>query len=150
MPSEAEILRLEADLLQRFNAHMSKLVELYLFAVKLDINDLQNTAIDRIQDGYHEYGTVFGPGLLVKIFNNTVKGNKLRELCLAANLIHIDRGCHSLRNELIQASVLTNDFLRRCSNGSRATSLCLVVARARDSMSVSRRRVLPVSYFLRC
>jgi hypothetical protein len=111
MPSELEIMMLEEDLRMRFDAHISKLVDLYLLAVKYDIEHLQNTAIDCIQDGFHEYGTVFGPGLIVRIFKNTKKGSKLRELCIAANVIHTDRGCEQLRGELMTVAALTEDFL---------------------------------------
>ena len=63
--------RLEQDLRDRFDAQQRKLVALYCLAGKLDINDLQNRAIDTIQDGFHEYITVFDPGLIEDIFTNT-------------------------------------------------------------------------------
>lgn len=59
MPSQFEIMMLEEDLRMRFDAQISRLVDLYLLAVKFDIEHLQNNAIDSIQDGFHEYGTVF-------------------------------------------------------------------------------------------
>jgi hypothetical protein len=37
-------------------------------------------------------------------------GNKLRELCIASNVIHIDRSCEQLREELIKVSRETDDF----------------------------------------
>lgn len=111
MPNQFEIMMLEEDLRMRFDAQISRLVDLYLLAVKYDIEHLQNNAIDSIQDGFHEYGTVFGPGMMVRIFKSTKKGSKLRELCIAANVIHIDRGCEQLREELMKVALLTDDFL---------------------------------------
>ncbi|KAE9372884.1 hypothetical protein N431DRAFT_282323, partial [Stipitochalara longipes BDJ] len=66
--------------------------------------------IDTIQDAFHEYGTVFGPGILHFIFENTQKGSKLRELCIAANVIHTDRGCEQLRQELMVAAMIIDGF----------------------------------------
>jgi hypothetical protein len=102
---------LEGDLLHRFNNHMLKLVNLYILAEKYAIEHLKNQAIDAIQDGYNEYGTVFGPGLICKIFTETKKGSTLRDLCIAANIIHIDRGCSKLRTEVMTASMMLPDFM---------------------------------------
>jgi hypothetical protein len=69
-----------------------------------------NNIIDKIQDAFHEYGTVFGPALLITIFEESKKGSKLRELCIAANVIHTDRGCCQLRMELMMASRVAPEF----------------------------------------
>lgn len=111
MPSQARIAELEDDLRRRFDAQEMKLVDLYCLAEKLDINDLQNRAIDTIQDGFHEHGSVFGPGLVVRIFKNTKKGSQLRELCVATNVIHMDRGCNQLREEIMVACMICEDFM---------------------------------------
>lgn len=84
---------------------------LYCLGEKLDINDLQNRAIDTIQDGFHEYGTVFGPDLMIRIFQDTQKGSLLRELCIAANVMHMDRGCGQLRDEMVRVSNTCPDFM---------------------------------------
>lgn len=47
---------------------MKTLTNLYIFAEKMAINDLMNKCIDTIQDGFLEFGTVFGPGQISKIF----------------------------------------------------------------------------------
>jgi hypothetical protein len=109
MPPESEIQRLEDDLRARFNAHEMTLVSLYGLAEKYEINDLMNRAIDAIQDGFFEYGTVFGPGLIHKIFQETKKNSQLRELCVGAILIHTDRGCGQLRGELMGACLFNPD-----------------------------------------
>ncbi|KAE8443676.1 hypothetical protein EG329_001448 [Mollisiaceae sp. DMI_Dod_QoI] len=110
-PSAEESERLETDLRARFDAQEQKLVGLYCLAEKLDINDLQNRTIDTIQDGFHEYGTVFGPGLIIRIFKNTKNGSQLRELCVATNVMHMDRGCGQLREELMMACIVCPDFM---------------------------------------
>jgi hypothetical protein len=110
MPSQLEIALLEASLRIRFDAQIGKIIGLYLLGLKYNIEHLQNSAIDCIQDGFHEFGTVFGPGQIIRIFKSTPKGNKLRELCIASNVIHIDRGCEQLRDELIKVSRETEDF----------------------------------------
>lgn len=101
MPSHAEIQALEADLLTRFNKQQMKLVDLYCLAEKWRMEDLMNRAIDKIQDAYQNYGAVFGPGLVARIFENTKTGSQLRDLCIAANVIHMDRGCDQLRKEIM-------------------------------------------------
>lgn len=108
-PAEAEIQRLETELRGRFDAHVRKLCILYYLGEKYNIEHLLNNTISIIQDSFYEYGTVFGPALLILVFKDTQKGSKLRELCLAANVIHIDRGCEKLRGELIMASLMTDD-----------------------------------------
>ena len=108
--AQAEIQSLEVELRGRFDAHVRKLCTLYYLGEKYDIEHLLNNTIDIIQDAFHEYGTVFGPGLLVSIFENTRTGSKLRELCIAANVIHTDRGCDQLRRELIMASIMAEGF----------------------------------------
>jgi hypothetical protein len=74
MPGPAEHARLEADLRKRSNAHVCNLVDLYIPGEKYEINDLQNKAIDTIQDAFHDYGTVFGPAIVIRIFEETKKG----------------------------------------------------------------------------
>jgi hypothetical protein len=103
--------RHETELLGRFDAHVRKLCQLYCLGEKYETEHLLNNTIDTIQDAFHEYGTVFGPGLILFVFEKTQKGSKLRELCIAANVIHIDRGCGQLREELMMAAMLTEDFL---------------------------------------
>src|SRR3981189_1695223 len=90
---------------------MCNLVSLYTLAEKFEIGNLKNQTVDAIQDGFHEYGTVFGPGLVVKIFTETKKGSKLRDLCVAANIIHLDRGCTKLRHEVMAATMLLPDYM---------------------------------------
>jgi hypothetical protein len=109
--SEAEMERHETELLGRFDAHVRKLCKLYCLGERYETEHLLNNTIDTIQDAFHEYGTVFGPGLILFVFEKTQKGSKLRELCIAANVIHIDRGCGQLREELMMAAKLTEDFL---------------------------------------
>jgi hypothetical protein len=93
MPGATEMERLETDLRDRFDSHQRNLVELYCRAEKYEIENLANKTIDTIQDGFFEYGTVFGPGLLSMIFRKTKPNSPLRDLCVAANVIHMDRGC---------------------------------------------------------
>jgi hypothetical protein len=109
MPPEGEMKRLEDDLRARFDAHEVTLVSLYCLAEKYEIKHLMNRAIDAIQDGFLEYGTVFGPGLINKIFWETKRNSQLRELCVGTILIHLDRGCCQLRQELMSACMLNPD-----------------------------------------
>lgn len=60
VPLEAQMKRLEDDLRTRFVAGESKLVDVYSLAEKWNMKDLMNCAIDNIQDGFLEYGAVFG------------------------------------------------------------------------------------------
>jgi hypothetical protein len=93
MPNATEMERLETDLRHRFNDHQQALVDLYCCAEKYEIENLANKTIDAIQDGFFDYGTVFGPGLLSMIFLKTKPNSPLRDLCVATNVIHMDRGC---------------------------------------------------------
>ena len=52
---------------------MTNLVALYGLAEKLSITELCNKAIDALQDKYHKFGTVFGPGLPMEIIGQTMK-----------------------------------------------------------------------------
>ncbi|KAF7872483.1 hypothetical protein EAF04_003404 [Stromatinia cepivora] len=70
-PSYAEIHRLESELLEEFNGTLKTLVSLYSLGERWGIHNLMNRAIDAIQDGYLEYGTVSGPGLAAKIWEET-------------------------------------------------------------------------------
>ncbi|KAH6665472.1 hypothetical protein B0J14DRAFT_569075 [Halenospora varia] len=110
MLPQAEIDRMEEDLRRRFNHHEETLVLLYCLAEKYDIEALANNTIDAIQDGFYEYRTVFGPGLLDRIFAKTKKNSKLRDLCVGANIIHMDRGCGQLRQEMMMTSLTSPDF----------------------------------------
>jgi hypothetical protein len=87
--SKSEIDRLKANLWNEFNDDLVKLVDLYCLGEKFAINNLCNRAIDAIQDGYHSYGTVFGPGLGHKIFRQTKKDSKLRDLCVGSVILHV-------------------------------------------------------------
>ncbi|KAL3423011.1 hypothetical protein PVAG01_04758 [Phlyctema vagabunda] len=110
-PSALEAYRLETDLRMRFDENQSNLVGLYGLAEKYAVHNLMNQTIDNIQDGFHEYGTVFGPGLNQKVFNVTKKDSKLRELCVSTNIIHTDRGCSLLRKEIYQAAIMIPGYL---------------------------------------
>ncbi|CCD55474.1 hypothetical protein BofuT4_P158700.1 [Botrytis cinerea T4] len=57
--------------------------------------------IDAIQDGYLEFGTVFGPGLAAQIWQETKLDSILREFCIASTVMHMDRGCTKLRQEVM-------------------------------------------------
>lgn len=96
-PNPGKAQELEADLRMRFDAHQQLLARVYSLAERYNMDNLMNTTIDSIQNGFLEYGTVFGPRLLVDIFQKTKPGSKLRELCVATNVIHMDRGCSKLR-----------------------------------------------------
>lgn len=50
-PSKAQIEVMEEDLRARFNGHLVKLVNLYIFAEKYEMDDVMNRTIDTIQDG---------------------------------------------------------------------------------------------------
>ncbi|KAF4624506.1 hypothetical protein G7Y89_g13668 [Cudoniella acicularis] len=110
MPSQAQLEILENDLRQRFDQHEFQLVNLYCLAEKYNIEALANNTIDAIQDGFYEYGTVFGPGLLTKIFAQTKKNSPLRDLCVGTNLLHMDRGCGQLREEMMMAALVAPGF----------------------------------------
>lgn len=111
MPSAAEVQRLETGLRERFNNHLQKLLGLYCLAEKYSINDLMNRGVNEIQDGFHKYATVFGPGFSVEVFKKTKESSKLRELCVAANILHTDRGCCQLREENMMASFMNPDYM---------------------------------------
>jgi hypothetical protein len=111
MPNAVEVQRLETDLRERFNNHLHKLLHLYCLAEKYSINDLMNRAVDEIQNGFHKYGTVFGPGLSMEVFKKTKESSKLRDLCVAANILHTDRGCCQLREEIMMVSFMNPDYL---------------------------------------
>jgi hypothetical protein len=111
MPTAAEVQRLEKDLHERFNKHLNKLFSLYCLAEKYSINDLKNRAVDAIQDGFHSYGTVFGPGLSLEIFKKTKESSKLRDLCVGANVLHTDRGCCQLRDEIMLVSFTNPEYM---------------------------------------
>ncbi|KAH8602788.1 hypothetical protein B0O99DRAFT_9889 [Bisporella sp. PMI_857] len=70
-----------------------------------------NRAIDNIQDGYKEYGTVFGPGLALRIFRSTKGNSPLRDLCIGGVIIHMDRGCSQLRDEVMKLCFMIPDYL---------------------------------------
>ena len=118
---------MEATLLAKFNEHLEKLVDLYAFGEKYGINDLMNRAIDNVQDGYKDYGTVFGyelffsclldtlltissPGLATRIFRATKPDSLLRDLCVGGILIHFDRGCSKLRDETMSLCMSIPDY----------------------------------------
>lgn len=82
----------------------------YIVWGRVGNQNLQNATIDAIQDGFFEYGTVFGPGLIVIIFEKTTFNSPLRDLVVAANVLHIDRGCKQLRDELIKVSFIAPGF----------------------------------------
>jgi hypothetical protein len=113
MPSQAEAARLEAELLEEFNSHLEKLVDLFALGERFEIPDLMNRATDAIQDGYHAYGTVFGPGLAARVFRSTKANSKLRELCIASTIMHLDRGCTKLRNEVIMNCIVLPGYIEQ-------------------------------------
>ncbi|KAK8907073.1 hypothetical protein QC760_004341 [Botrytis cinerea] len=100
-PSQAEINRLESELLTEFNESLRILVSLYSLAERWEIHNLMNSTIDAIQDGYLEFGTVFGPGLAAQIWQETKLDSILREFCIASTVMHMDRGCTKLRQEVM-------------------------------------------------
>jgi hypothetical protein len=53
-PTQAQVQAAEDKLREEFNAHLIKLVKLYGFAEKYDMEDVMNRAIDTIQDGLVE------------------------------------------------------------------------------------------------
>lgn len=110
LPGKAELQRQEDNLRKRFDAMQYKLVQVYCLAEKWALYNLMNNAIDTIQHGFLDYGTVFGPRLLMEIFEGTKPGSQLRELCIATNVIHMDRGCGQLRSELQMASLTIPEF----------------------------------------
>ncbi|ESZ90081.1 hypothetical protein SBOR_9545 [Sclerotinia borealis F-4128] len=69
-----------------------------------------NRAIDAIQDGYLEYGTVFGPGLATQIWKETKTGSTLREFCIATTVMHLDRGCTKLRQEVMMNCIVLSGY----------------------------------------
>jgi hypothetical protein len=111
MPSAAEVQRLETDLRGRFDKHISKLIRLYCLGEKYSISHLMSRIIDEIQDGFHKLGTVFGPSMSLKIFESTKKSSKLRDLCVASNILHTDRGCCQLRQETMMVSFMNPDYM---------------------------------------
>ncbi|CAG8979696.1 hypothetical protein HYALB_00003927 [Hymenoscyphus albidus] len=104
-PSAKESQKLEVDLRARFDDRIRILTDLYILAEKMAINDLMNKCMDVIQDGFFDYGTVFGPGQISKVFLKSKPDSKLRELVVAANVIHLDRGCSTLREEHMMLSM---------------------------------------------
>ncbi|PQE29862.1 BTB POZ-like protein [Rutstroemia sp. NJR-2017a WRK4] len=113
MPSQAEVARLEAELLMDFNSHLEKLVDLFALGERFEIPDLMNRATDAIQDGYQAYGTVFGPGLAARVFQVTKPNSKLRELCIASTVMHLDRGCTKLRKEVMMNCIILPGYLEQ-------------------------------------
>lgn len=131
--TEADLKKLNEDLRKRFGEcdwtllnmrialancslirkdnHVRKLVDLYVLAEKFNNENMQNKVVDTIQDSFFEYGTVFGPSLLEVVFCTTKPNSPLRDLAVAANLIHLDRGCTALRHELMRVCVMCPDFL---------------------------------------
>ncbi|KAG4433762.1 hypothetical protein IFR05_010761 [Cadophora sp. M221] len=138
-PSLAEMNRLGDDLRARFDAAETKLVDVYSLAEKWDMKNLMNCAIDTIQDGFLDYGTVFGPALLVKIFEVTKYGSQLRELCIAVNVIHTDRGCCKLRRKLEIASYATPGFLTAMLTWT-SRNFALIARRASEGYDVRKPR----------
>jgi hypothetical protein len=63
-----------------------------------------NCTADTIQDGFHNYGTVFGPSLALEIFKKTKESSKLRDLYVSANVLHTDHGCCQLWDEIMMVS----------------------------------------------
>ena len=90
-PSQAEINRLESELLTEFNESLRILVSLYSLAERWEIHNLMNRTIDAIQDGYLEFGTVFGPGLAAQIWQETKLDSILREFCIASTVMHMGK-----------------------------------------------------------
>lgn len=131
--------RLEDSLRARFDAAETKLVDVFALAEKWDMKDLMNCAIDTIQDGFLDYGTVFGPALLVKIFEVTKHGSQLRELCIAVNVIHTDRGCCKLRKELEVASYAAPGFLAAMLTWT-SRNFALIARRASEGYDVRKPR----------
>ncbi|KAL2065926.1 hypothetical protein VTL71DRAFT_3596 [Oculimacula yallundae] len=138
-PSEAAMKRLEDDLRARFDAAEHKLIDVYALAEKWDMKDLMNCAIDAIQDGFLEYGTVFGPALLIKIFDVTKPESQLRNLCIAVNVIHTDRGCCKLRQELAFASMAAPGFMSAMLTWI-SRNFVLIARRANEGYDVRKPR----------
>ncbi|CAD6443703.1 c3967945-c865-41bb-a16d-105ef24135ee [Sclerotinia trifoliorum] len=111
-PSYAEIHRLELELLEEFNGTLKTLVSLYSLGERWGIHNLMNRAIDAIQDGYLEYGTVFGPGLAAKIWEETKPDSALREFCIASTVMHLDRGCTKLRQEVMMNCIVLPGYFQ--------------------------------------
>ncbi|EDN97152.1 predicted protein [Sclerotinia sclerotiorum 1980 UF-70] len=87
-PSYTEIHRLELELLQDFNETLKTL------------------------DGYLKYGTVFGPGLAAKIWEETKPGSALREFCIASTVMHLDRACIKLRKEVMMNCIVLPGYFQ--------------------------------------
>ncbi|THV50085.1 hypothetical protein BGAL_0165g00040 [Botrytis galanthina] len=111
-PSLVEIDRLELELLTEFNGSLETLVSLYSLAERWEIHNLMNRTIDAIQDGYLEFGTVFGPGLAVQIWQETKLDSTLREFCIASTVMHMDRGCTKLRQEVMTNCILLPGYFQ--------------------------------------
>ncbi|KAI9647215.1 hypothetical protein NHQ30_003598 [Ciborinia camelliae] len=109
--SQLENCRLEAELLKDFNNTLGDLVSLYALGERWEVHDLMNRAIDAIQDGYLEYGTVFGPGLASQIWKETKSGSTLREFCISTTIMHLDRGCTKLRQEVMMNCIMLPGYL---------------------------------------
>ncbi|KAF5874244.1 uncharacterized protein Bfra_004251 [Botrytis fragariae] len=110
--SQTEFNRLELELLAEFNGSLKTLVSLYSLAEKWEIHNLMNRTIDAIQDGYLEFGTVFGPGLAVQIWQETKLDSTLREFCIASTVMHMDRGCTKLRQEVMMNCILLPGYFQ--------------------------------------
>ncbi|KAG9237978.1 hypothetical protein BJ875DRAFT_368797 [Amylocarpus encephaloides] len=67
-----------------------------------------NKSIDTIQDGFFEYGivagVVFDRVFAKKVSTETKENSKLRELCIAANVLYLDRGCGVVRRRHVEMS----------------------------------------------
>ncbi|TGO09946.1 hypothetical protein BTUL_0149g00250 [Botrytis tulipae] len=111
-PSLVEIGRLELELLTEFNGSLKTLVSLYSLAERWEIHNLMNRTIDAIQDGYLEFGTVFGPGLAAQIWQETKLDSTLREFCIASTVMHMDRGCTKLRQEVMTNCIVLPGYFQ--------------------------------------
>lgn len=129
-PSKQEMEALEAELRLEFNNDMMNLVSLYGLAEHMGINDLCNKAIDNIQDGYNEFGSVFGPGLAEIVFEKTKEDSKLRELCVGSMVMWVSDILRHLNEYVTDTwASLIGDALtsrERCIHVSRLPALDII------------------------
>jgi len=98
-----------------------------------------NEAVDNIQDGYLEYGTVFGPGLSRAIFQKSKKNSKIRDLCVGSVVLHMDRGCTKLRAEIMLLCITLPGYMDHMLRWI-AQNFHIFGRREREGFSVDRRQ----------